>query len=89
VSSDDRDDVDISIHIDFIEKLVGIALSIVMFQHLNKMAAFNQHDDLFEADSSLPDEPGVLVRIEGKLSFFHVRMLRRCVPVVNSVSFTE
>ena len=49
--SDDRDDVDISINIDFIEQLVGIVLSIVVLQHLYEIAAFDQRDDLFEADS--------------------------------------
>jgi len=52
VFSDDRDDVYISVNIDFIEKLVGIALAVVMFQHLNEIAAFDQSDDLLEADSS-------------------------------------
>ena len=59
--SDDRDDIEISIHIDLIEQLGGIALAVVMFQHLNEIATFDQRDDLFEADSSFPDEPGVLV----------------------------
>lgn len=70
--SDDRDDVDISINIDLIEKLVGIALAVVMFQHLNEMAAFNQRDDLFETDSAIPDEPGVLVWIERIVPILHI-----------------
>jgi hypothetical protein len=61
VFSDVRDDIEISTHIDLIEKLGGIALAVVMFQHLNEIAAFDQRDDLLEADSSFPDEPGVLV----------------------------
>ncbi len=70
--SDDWDDVNISTYIDFVEKLVGIALAVVMFQHLNEMAAFNQRDDLFEADSALPDEPGVLLWIERIVPFLHI-----------------
>jgi len=69
--SDDRDDADISINIDFIEKLVGIAILIVVLQYLYEIAAFDQHDDLFEADSSFSNEPGVLVRIEGVIPLFH------------------
>jgi hypothetical protein len=34
VFSDDRDDIDISLNIDFIEKLVGIALTIMVLQLL-------------------------------------------------------
>ena len=70
--SDDWDDVNISTYIDFVEKLVGMAFAVVMFQHLNEMAAFNQRDDLFEADSALPDEPGVLVWIERIVPFLHI-----------------
>ena len=73
--SDDRDDVDISIHIDFIEKLGGIALAVVVFQHLNETAVFDQCDDLFEADSSFTNEPGVLVRVEGILPSSMLGML--------------
>lgn len=71
--SDDWDDVSISTYIDFVEKLVGIAFAVVLFQHLNEIAAFNQRDDLFEADSALPDEPGVLVWIERIVLFLHIR----------------
>lgn len=70
--SDNRNDVAVPIHIDLVEKLVRIAFAVVMFQHPNEMAALDQRDDLFEADPSLPDEPGVLVRVEGILPFFHV-----------------
>lgn len=70
--SDDRNDIDVTVNIDFIEKLVGIALPIMMFQDLNEMAAFDQCNDLLEADSSLADEPGVLVRIESIVPFLHM-----------------
>ena len=63
--SHDWDDVYVPIHIDCIEQLVGIALAIVVFQHLNEMAAFNEGDDLLEADPSFLYEPGILVRVEG------------------------
>jgi len=62
VFSDDRDDVYVPIHIDLREQLVRIARVVVVFQHLDEMAAFDQRDNRFEANASFPDERGVLVR---------------------------
>ena len=61
--SNDRNDVDISINVDFIEQLVGVALTVMMFQYLDEIAVFDQRNNLLEADSSFSNEPGVLASL--------------------------
>ncbi len=87
--SDDRNDVDISIHIDCIEKLIGIALAVVVFQYLNEIAAFNQRDDLLEADFSFPDEPSVLVGIKDIVPFFYVESCYDDVCLLSALSSSQ
>ncbi|HXP88083.1 MAG TPA: hypothetical protein VN841_25355 [Bryobacteraceae bacterium] len=66
---DDEHDVNIAVHIDFIQKLIRVSRLIRVLQHLNQLSTLNQSDDLVETDPTLPEEPGVLLGIEGVVPF--------------------
>jgi hypothetical protein len=62
--------VHITVDVDLVEELARVSLLARVLKHLNEPAAFDQRDDLLEADAALANEPGVLLRIEGIVPLF-------------------
>lgn len=60
-----RYEIDVTVHVYLIDALAGIPSLIVVVSDFDDVAILYTRDDLLKANDPLPDESGVLLRVEG------------------------
>ena len=58
-------DVHVTVHVNLVQELVRVSLSLGVRKHPNEFPGFDQRDDLLKADPTLLDEPGVFLLTKG------------------------